>query len=107
MHVPTVVVGGAAVAAATPTGETAPTAMAMMDAPHKFDPLHIEDPLQPGNNVGRNVFRIHQIQRAFVDAATILAAEAGASSSSLGRVIKFVPAALDASASASADETDV
>lgn len=37
--------------------------------PHKFDPLLIEDPLQPNNNVGRNVFRIHQIQRACLEAA--------------------------------------
>lgn len=35
--------------------------------PHKFDPLLIEDPLQGGNNVGRNVFRVHQIQRACAD----------------------------------------
>ena len=40
-----------------------------MVPPHKFDPLLIEDPLQPGNNVGRNVFRIHQIQRACADTA--------------------------------------
>ena len=32
--------------------------------PHKFDPLHIEDPLLPTNNVGRNCFRINYILRA-------------------------------------------
>ena len=29
--------------------------------PFKFDPLFIEDPLSPGNNVGRNCFRIFQV----------------------------------------------
>ncbi|GLE04400.1 hypothetical protein PINS_up013342 [Pythium insidiosum] len=33
--------------------------------PHKFDPIFIEDPLRPSNNVGRNCFRIMQIRRAF------------------------------------------
>ncbi|TDH73109.1 hypothetical protein CCR75_004266 [Bremia lactucae] len=33
--------------------------------PHKFDPVFIEDPLCPSNNVGRNCFRIMQIRRAF------------------------------------------
>lgn len=33
--------------------------------PHKFDPVFIEDPLCPTNNVGRNSFRIMQIRRAF------------------------------------------
>ncbi|RHZ26810.1 hypothetical protein DYB26_006653, partial [Aphanomyces astaci] len=31
--------------------------------PHKFDPIYIEDPLRPGNNVGRNCFRIMQLRR--------------------------------------------
>ena len=34
----------------------------------KFDPIWVEDPLNPGNNVGRNAFRIFQVQRAFSDA---------------------------------------
>lgn len=33
-----------------------------------FDPLYVEDPLNPGNNVGRNCFRIAQIQRSWSDA---------------------------------------
>lgn len=33
-----------------------------------FDPLYVEDPLNPRNNVGRNCFRIAQIQRAWSDA---------------------------------------
>lgn len=31
--------------------------------PYKFDPLFIEDPLAFENNVGRNCFRIHQVQK--------------------------------------------
>ncbi|CAM9723059.1 unnamed protein product [Choristocarpus tenellus] len=34
----------------------------------RFDPLFIEDPLNFSNNVGRNCFRIYQIQRAWSDA---------------------------------------
>lgn len=33
--------------------------------PYKFDPIYIDDPLQEGNNVGRNCFRIFQIQKCF------------------------------------------
>lgn len=36
--------------------------------PYKFDPLFIEDPLDKGNNVGRNCFRIQQVQRVFSEA---------------------------------------
>lgn len=36
--------------------------------PYTFDPLFVEDPLSEGNNVGRNAFRIFQVQRAFSDA---------------------------------------
>jgi len=36
--------------------------------PYKFDPLFIEDPLDKGNNVGRNCFRVQQVQRVFCDA---------------------------------------
>jgi hypothetical protein len=42
--------------------------------PHKFDPLFIEDPLHPSNNVGRNCFRITQIRRAFAAGYEILMA---------------------------------
>jgi hypothetical protein len=37
-----------------------------------FDPLYVEDPLRPQNNVGRNCFRISQIQQAFAQAYTEL-----------------------------------
>ncbi|KAI3874820.1 hypothetical protein MKW98_019393 [Papaver atlanticum] len=37
-----------------------------------IDPIHIDDPLFPANNVGRNCFRIHQCIKAFADAYTIL-----------------------------------
>jgi hypothetical protein len=42
--------------------------------PYTFDPLFVEDPLSPGNNVGRNAFRIFQVQRAFSDAHRALVA---------------------------------
>ena len=35
--------------------------------PYKFDPLFIEDPLNPGNNVGRNCFRVLQVQKSWTD----------------------------------------
>jgi DNA polymerase sigma len=40
----------------------------------KFDPIWVADPLNPGNNVGRNAFRIFQVQRAFSDAHRALVA---------------------------------
>ncbi|OVA19044.1 PAP/25A-associated [Macleaya cordata] len=43
---------------------------------HCIDPIHIDDPLFPTNNVGRNCFRIHQcikcMVQAFADAYSIL-----------------------------------
>ena len=42
--------------------------------PFTFDPLFVEDPLSAGNNVGRNAFRILQVQRAFSDAHRALVA---------------------------------
>lgn len=40
-----------------------------------IDPIHIDDPLFPSNNVGRNCFRIHQCIKAFADAYTLLESE--------------------------------
>lgn len=37
-----------------------------------IDPIHIDDPLCPANNVGRNCFRIHQCIKAFSDAYSVL-----------------------------------
>ncbi|XP_024637780.1 uncharacterized protein [Medicago truncatula] len=37
-----------------------------------IDPIHIDDPLFPTNNVGRNCFRIHQCIKAFSEAYTVL-----------------------------------
>ncbi|KAI9117830.1 hypothetical protein K1719_011245 [Acacia pycnantha] len=37
-----------------------------------IDPIHIDDPLFPTNNVGRNCFRIHQCIKAFSEACSIL-----------------------------------
>ncbi|KAG7353859.1 nucleotidyltransferase domain containing protein [Nitzschia inconspicua] len=42
--------------------------------PFTFDPLFVEDPLSASNNVGRNAFRINQVQRAFSDAHRALVA---------------------------------
>jgi len=44
------------------------------DEAHRFDPLWVEDPLNPTNNVGRNCFRIGQIQRSMARAADALTA---------------------------------
>uniref|UniRef100_A0A7N0ZQR2 Polymerase nucleotidyl transferase domain-containing protein n=1 Tax=Kalanchoe fedtschenkoi TaxID=63787 RepID=A0A7N0ZQR2_KALFE len=44
---------------------------------HGIDPIHIDDPLSPTNNVGRNCFRIHQCIKAFADAYSILEQELG------------------------------
>jgi hypothetical protein len=43
---------------------------AVVDAAAKFwfDPLYVEDPLRPTNNVGRNCFRIYAIQQEFCKA---------------------------------------
>ncbi|XP_020519567.1 uncharacterized protein LOC18428793 isoform X2 [Amborella trichopoda] len=40
-----------------------------------IDPLHIDDPLYPTNNIGRNCFRILQCIKAFADAYSILEEE--------------------------------
>ena len=45
-----------------------------MTCTFEFDPLFVEDPLSPGNNVGRNAFRFPQIQRSFSDAHRALLA---------------------------------
>ncbi|KAF5180217.1 Non-canonical poly(A) RNA polymerase protein Trf4-1 [Thalictrum thalictroides] len=44
---------------------------------HSIDPIHIDDPLFPTNNVGKNCFRIHQCIKAFADAYSILENELG------------------------------
>ncbi|XP_074272967.1 uncharacterized protein LOC141596656 [Silene latifolia] len=42
---------------------------------YSIDPIYIDDPLFPTNNVGRNCFRIHQCIKAFADAYSILESE--------------------------------
>lgn len=44
-----------------------------------FDPLYVEDPLRPGNNVGRNCFRIYAIQQEFAKAHQLCMAQHAAS----------------------------
>ncbi|EOX96314.1 Nucleotidyltransferase family protein isoform 1 [Theobroma cacao] len=39
---------------------------------YSIDPIHIDDPLFPTNNVGRNCFRIHQCIKAFSEAYSTL-----------------------------------
>ncbi|CAA7047309.1 unnamed protein product [Microthlaspi erraticum] len=39
---------------------------------YSIDPIHIDDPLFPTNNVGRNCFRIHQCIKAFSEAYSVL-----------------------------------
>ena len=56
---------------------------------HRFDPLWIEDPLNPTNNVGRNCFRIRQIQRSFAHAADALTS--ADSNSQLGSILRVEP----------------
>ncbi|TYZ66107.1 hypothetical protein PybrP1_003258 [[Pythium] brassicae (nom. inval.)] len=63
--------------------------------PHKFDPVFIEDPLHASNNVGRNLFRITQIRRAFSAAySTLLAASVNPSVFSDNRTTKITGMAL-------------
>lgn len=42
---------------------------------YSIDPIHIDDPLFPTNNVGRNCFRIHQCIKAFSEAYSVLEKE--------------------------------
>ena len=49
--------------------------------PHKFDPLLIEDPLLPTNNIGRNCFRFAYVQRECANAHSKLLASLKISSS--------------------------
>lgn len=39
---------------------------------YSIDPIYIDDPLFPANNVGRNCFRIHQCVKAFADAYSVM-----------------------------------
>ena len=61
---------------------------------HRFDLVYIEDPLKEGHNVVKNCFRIHNIQRAWHDAASVLSkamlgtpAPSKTTSSLLGHII--------------------
>ena len=51
-----------------PWQEITPPPPLPLAQPYTFDPLMMEDPLNPANNIGRNTFRIFQVQRAFSDA---------------------------------------
>ncbi|KAL6603675.1 hypothetical protein ACP70R_044036 [Stipagrostis hirtigluma subsp. patula] len=65
---------------------------------HSIDPIHIDDPLCPANNVGRNCFRIHQCIKAFADAFAVLenellqfSAECSMPASSVNILKKIIP----------------
>ncbi|XP_044961799.1 uncharacterized protein LOC123412906 isoform X1 [Hordeum vulgare subsp. vulgare] len=65
---------------------------------HSIDPIHIDDPLCPANNVGRNCFRIHQCIKAFADAFAVLenellqfTAECNMPASSFSLLKKIIP----------------
>ena len=47
----------------------------MSYVPFKFDPLFVEDPLAPVNNVGRNCFRVYQVQRLWSETHTQIMSE--------------------------------
>jgi hypothetical protein len=70
---------------------SSPPAGNLHEPPNHFDPLHIEDPLQPNNNVGRNVFRIRQIQKVFGEAAEALRVGTGDGRGALGCLISWSP----------------
>ncbi|CAA6666784.1 unnamed protein product [Spirodela intermedia] len=46
--------------------------LGMPVAANNIDPIHIDDPLCPTNNVGKNCFRIHQCIKAFADAYSVM-----------------------------------
>eukprot|EP00928_Gymnodinium_smaydae_P030160 TRINITY_DN22490_c0_g2_i1.p1 TRINITY_DN22490_c0_g2~~TRINITY_DN22490_c0_g2_i1.p1 ORF type:complete len:1116 (+),score=185.70 TRINITY_DN22490_c0_g2_i1:422-3349(+) len=56
---------------------------------HRFDPLWIEDPLNPTNNVGRNCFRLRQIQRAMARAAETLTTASPEAAVDLRAILRF------------------
>ena len=58
----------------TRSDPTARPPSAPISRPYTFDPLMMEDPLNPANNIGRNTFRIYQVLRAFSDAHRALVA---------------------------------
>ena len=66
---------GAAFGSGAPLGHHTNTGHITSYVPYKFDPLFVEDPLAPGNNVGRNCFRIYQVQRLFSETHSLLVSE--------------------------------
>ncbi|KAI3756822.1 hypothetical protein L1987_56645 [Smallanthus sonchifolius] len=59
---------------------------------YSIDPIYIDDPLFPANNVGRNCFRIHQCIKAFADAYSTLEDQLDNCDSSNGSLsVKLLP----------------
>jgi len=64
-----------------------PAGAPFLENPYKFDPLYLEDPICPSNNIGRNCFRIFQIQRAWNDAWRALDPGSGEGAPRLSRML--------------------
>ena len=64
-----------------------PVGAPFLENPYKFDPLYLEDPICPSNNIGRNCFRIFQIQRAWNDAWRALDPSSGEGAPRLNRML--------------------
>ncbi|KAM3573175.1 hypothetical protein VYU27_004849 [Nannochloropsis oceanica] len=64
-----------------------PVGAPFLENPYKFDPLYLEDPICPSNNIGRNCFRIFQIQRAWNDAWQALDPGSGEGAPRLNRML--------------------
>jgi hypothetical protein len=64
-----------------------PAGAPFLENPYKFDPLYLEDPICPSNNIGRNCFRIFQIQRAWNDAWRALDPGSGEGAPRLSRIL--------------------
>ncbi|KAI3804235.1 hypothetical protein L1987_25626 [Smallanthus sonchifolius] len=59
---------------------------------YSIDPIYIDDPLFPANNVGRNCFRIHQCIKAFADSYSTLEDQLDNCDSSNGLLsVKLLP----------------
>jgi hypothetical protein len=52
-----------------PSPTIVPVGAAQQSRPFTFDPLFVEDPLHPSNNVGRNAFRIFQVKVSYHESA--------------------------------------
>jgi len=54
-----------------PSSSIPPVGSSQPNRPFTFDPLYVEDPLHPSNNVGRNAFRIFQVKVSIANAENL------------------------------------